>query len=478
MKYKTVLLTRPPTGSNPLQGGDDRDPYPQPALGLAYIASVLEGKTEVLPILDGNFSDDYLMDLATIVKNKSPDVVGFSAFTPFARKAMEGAKVIKEIDPEILVMLGGPHGTVLYNSTLQRCPEIDLILRDEGEITVQEVMDGKPLKDVAGIVYRNNGKIVMTPGRPYIKNLDGMPFPAYHLLPNFPEGYKPHPPKSAGGIWASAMWSRGCPFTCSYCTRDASFGLNFRCNSPGYVVNLLNFLHSEYSIDELTFYDDVFSLNRKITMELLDAMQPNRLGFDLSWDCETRVDLVDPELLRMMKRAGNRSIAYGIEHGVWVLEVKGGRATIEQVEKAVRWTHEAGIQTAGYFMIGLPGETKETIQKTIDFAKKLNVTWAQFAITTPFPGNELYKQAVRSGLVNLDDDWDKYVYASLGKVETPMLTTSDLSKEDLVYWSRRAYREFYFRPSYILHRMFSIRSWRDFSTYFAGLRMLTNMIRA
>ena len=477
MRSRRILLTRPPTGANALHGGNARDSYPQPALGLAYIAAVLEPVMEVLPILDGNFSDDYLHDLASTVRAKSPEMVGFSAFTPFARTAMEGARVVKGIDPSILTVMGGPHATVLANKTLTKCPEMDVIVRDEGELTVQELVAGTELRDTAGIVYRDGGRIVATPPRTYIKDMDSIPYPAVHLLPNFPRGYKPHPPKSAGGIWASAMWSRGCPFTCTYCTRDASFGPLFRCNSPQYIIGLLHHLNSEYRVDELTFYDDVFTLSRAKTLKLLEHMRPERLGFKLSWDCETRVDLVDPEVLQAMKSSGCRTIAYGIEHGLWIHEVKGGRATTEQAQNAVRRTHEAGIQTIGYFMIGLPGETPETVQKTIEFAKKLDVTWAQFAITTPFPGNELYNQALAAGLINLDEDWDRYVYASLDRIDAPYLTTNTLSREDLTYWSRKAYRDFYLRAGYITKRLKTIRSLRDIRTNLSGLRMLASIIR-
>jgi len=468
-------LTRPPT-VNALLGNKCSDPYPQPSLSLASIAAVLEDKMEVLPIFDGNFSEKYVEDLVSLVKSKHPDVVGFSVFTPFAKKVFECAKLVKKIDSKILVILGGPHGAVLPYETLNRCVDIDVIICGEGEITIQELMSGKPFKNVAGIAFRDNRKVIMTRQRSHIKDLDSLPYPAYHLLPNFPKGYKPHPPKSLGGVWSSIMWSRGCPFMCTYCCREASFGRTFRCNSPEYMTNLINYLHSQYGIDELTFYDDVFSLNRFKTIKLLEAMYPEKLGFRLNWDCETRVDLVDPELLRAMKLVGCRTIAYGIEHGLWIHRIKGGGATLKQAEKAVRWTHEADINTIGYFMVGLPNETPDTIRKTIDFAKRLDVTWAQFSILVPLPGCELYKQAVASGLIKTGENWNKYIYAGSNGVDIPVLLSDVLSKEELAYWRRHAYREFYLRRKYIMKRLFSVRSWRDLKLNIAGLKMLFSMI--
>lgn len=468
MKYQKILLTQPPIYEG------KRDSYPQPPIGLASVAAVLEDKIDVLPIFDGNFSNNYIKELKSLIISKEPDVVGFTAYTPFARKVMEGARAIKEIDINIFVVVGGPHVTVLPEKTLTRCPEIDVAVYGEGDLTIQELMQGRPLNEIEGIAYRDGEKVMKNQPRAYINDLDSLPFPAYHLLPNFPEGYRSHPPKGSGARWASVMWSRGCPFNCSYCSREASFGRVYRCNSPKYVVSLLNHLHDKFGIKEVTFYDDVFTLNRSKTIKLLELLYPENLGFKLSWDCETRVDLVDQELLQAMKLAGCHTIAYGIEHGLWIHEIKGGRATIEQAEKVVRWTHEAGIQTIGYFMIGLPHETAETIQRTIEFAKKLDVTWAQFSITIPLPGSELYRQAI---VINpgLDDEWDKLVYESLSDMDMPFLFSKDLSEIDLVYWRRRAYKEFYIRPSYILKRLFSIRDLRNLRMYCNGLKTLLNL---
>lgn len=479
-KYKNILLTRPPTGSNALQGGTDRDPHPQPPLGLAYLAGVLEefDDVNVFDILDGNFSDDYIQSVKNAVKKLKPDLVGFSAFTPFANPALAAAKEVKKINSEILVILGGPHA-VLADVTMRKCPELDVIVYDEGEGQIEEIVSGKPLNEIAGLFIRKEGKIVPTAPRSYISDMDSLPSPAYHKMPHFPDGYHPHPPKSTGKKWSSIMWSRGCPFFCNYCNRENSFGLKFRNQSPEYVVNHIKYLHSEYGIEELTFYDDVMTLNRNATIKLMEAMTPSNLGFKLTWDAETRVDLVDQELLYLMKKAGCRMISYGIEHGVFIHEIKGGTATLEQAEKAVRWTHKAKIDTVGYFMIGLPQETPETVRKTIDFAKKLDCTYAQFAITMPFPGNKLYDEAVKSGLIHLDDAWEKFVYAGVGAggIQAPLLTTKAMSAEDLKKWAKIAYKEYYFRTSFILKKILKIRSIQDIIMYYNGYKMLKHDIK-
>ena len=475
MKYKQILLTRPPTGSNALQGGSDSDPHPQPPLGLAYLAGVIErlDDVHVLDILDGNFSENYVYDVKMAVKKHNPDFVGFSAFTPFANPALEAATEIKKDNPSILTVLGGPHA-VLADVTMKKCPALDVIVYDEGEGQIEEIVSGKPLSEISGLFIRQNGKVIPTTPRSYIDNMDSLPYPAYHKLPHFPDGYHPHPPKSTGKKWCSIMWSRGCPFFCNYCNRENSFGLQFRNQSPEYVIDHIKYLHSEYGIEELTFYDDVMSLNRKATMKLMKEMTPEKLGFNLSWDAETRVDLVDQELLFAMKDAGCRMISYGIEHGEFIHEIKGGTATLEQAENAVKWTHNAKIETVGYYMIGLPKETPETIRKTINFAKKLNCTYAMFAITMPFPGNKLYDEAVKSGLVKLDDTWDQFVYSGVGVggIQAPVLTTNSLSANDLKSWAKQAYSEYYFRPSYIFNKFLKIRSLKDLKMCYDGFKML------
>jgi radical SAM superfamily enzyme YgiQ (UPF0313 family) len=475
LKYKNILLTRPPTGSNALQGGSDADPHPQPPLGLAYLAGIIEkiSDVNVLDILDGNFSENYIEDVKKVVKDKKPDLVGFSAFTPFANPALMAAAEVKKINPGILTILGGPHA-VLAEVTMKKCPDLDVIVYDEGERQIEEIVMGKPLSEVAGLFIRKDRKIVPTQPREYIKDMDSLPYPAYHKMPHFPDGYHPHPPKSTGKKWSSIMWSRGCPFFCNYCNRENSFGLQFRNQSPEYVVEHIKYLHSEYGIEELTFYDDVMSLNRKATMKLMEAMDPKKLGFKLSWDAETRVDLVDQEMLFAMKKAGCRMMSYGIEHGVFIKEIKGGRATLEQAENAIKWTHNAGIETVGYYMIGLPQETPETIRKTIDFAKKLDCTYAQFAITMPFPGNKLYDEAVKSGMITLDDTWDKFVYAGVGAggIQAPVLTTDALSAADLEYWAKKAYKEYYFRASFIWKKLLQTRNLKDLFMYYNGFKML------
>jgi len=280
-KYKNILLTRPPTGSNALQGGSDKDPHPQPPLGLAYLAGVLEkyDDVNVFDIIDGNFSDDYIQSVKKATKKLNPDLVGFSAFTPFANPALVAAKEVKKINPDILTVLGGPHA-VLAEVTMRKCPELDVIVYDEGEEQIAEIVSGKPLNEIAGIFIRKEGKIIPTAPRPYIADMDSLPIPAYHKLPNFPNGYYPHPPKTTGKKWSSIMWSRGCPFFCNYCNRENSFGLKFRNQSPEYVVNHIKYLHSKYGIEELTFYDDVMTLNRAATMKLMEAMMPSNLGFN------------------------------------------------------------------------------------------------------------------------------------------------------------------------------------------------------
>lgn len=466
MKYQRILLTQPPTTTR----------HPQPPIGLAIIGAVLEKECEVLPILDGNFSQDYLTDLIKKIESTKPDAVGFTALTPTVYNVIESVKLIKEIDKDILVIIGGPHASVLPKKTLIRCPELDVAVSGEGEITIHEIMKGKPLNEIQGIAYRNGADVKVNPSRTYIKNLDSIPFPAYHLLENFPQGYKPHPPKRTEKQWASIITSRGCPYQCGYCSREACFGNSFRSNSPEYVTSLIKNLYEKYGVQNITFYDDVFTLNGSRIMKLCNFLLPDNLGFELIWDCETRVDLVNSELLIHMKKAGCHTIAYGIEHGLWIHDIKGGNATIEQAEKAIRWTHEANLNTIGYFMLGVPNETIHTIKKTIEFAKNLNVNWAQFSITTPIPGSDFYKKAIINNPI-LDDKWDKLMYESINKMTLPFMLSKNLSEEDLIFWRRQAYIQFYLRKEFIFKNLIALKNYSDIKRSFNGLKMLYDILK-
>ncbi|MBU4223044.1 MAG: B12-binding domain-containing radical SAM protein [Euryarchaeota archaeon] len=402
---KTILIN-PPQNTK----------YPQPPLGLASIAAVLEQKGHLVEIIDANALQ--LSDREIVMKVKGADVIGITAMTPAINSAIKIAKEIKREDPEQTIILGGPHATILPEETLNKAPQIDMIVRGEGEKTMWELFDAlennKDLQNINGLTFRNNG-IRSTPSQPSIVDLDNLPFLAYHLLPI--HKYKLHPPHGRKLPYMAMMTSRGCPYNCIYCSKPI-FGQKFRAQSPERTVDEVEYLIDKFKIKEIVFYDDSFTLNKNRIFQLCEEIHKRKI--DIIWSCETRVDLVNEELLKAMKKAGCYMIAYGIEAGnQMILNNLRKKITTEQIRSAIDLTHKAGIQSVGYFMLGSPWETPATIRETVDFTKSLKLDFAQFSVMIPFPGTDIFELYMKSGHVT--SNWDDYIYASLKSASTPVL---------------------------------------------------------
>ncbi|MFC1961550.1 B12-binding domain-containing radical SAM protein [Chloroflexota bacterium] len=445
--------------------------YPQVPMGLALLAAVLEKAGYPVKVLDANALNLVPDNVAAYVGDA--DVVALTAMTPTVSSAIAVARYSKQVNPRQTVILGGAHATLLPEETMQKAPEIDIVVRGEGEETFPELLSaldtGRPLDDVAGITFRSKGGLVATPPRRSEINLEALPFFAYHLLSL--EQYHPHPPHGLASPSAALITSRGCPYHCAYCSKPI-FGNRFRAQSPERVLAEIEYLQHRFGIREIAFYDDVFTLDKKRARAIAEGLLQR--GIRLHWTCETRVNLVDKELLQLFKKAGCYFIAYGIESAnPDILKTMHKDISLEQVEEAVRWTRESGIQTIGYFMLGSPGETPETIRQTIDLARKLKLDFAQFSVTTPFPGTELYRLLGERGK---DIPWEAFVYAGADSQLIPLFENNRLSKEDLKFWTKRAYREFYLRPAYVWQRLTEMRSLNDLKLNLKGLKMLMGSV--
>ncbi len=446
--------------------------YPQPPLGLALIAAILEKEGYPVKLLDANaveFPPEDVIGMAA-----GADVVGITAMTPTIGAALNIARHLKQANRNLTIVMGGPHATLLPEETLNSSHDIDIIVRGEADETIIELLraleDKRPLNGIAGISFMSDDKVVHTVDRTSIVDMDSLPFPAYHLLPW--RRYRPHPPHGLAMPFAAIVTSRGCPYHCAYCSKPV-FGSRFRAQSPGRVVEEMAYLKDKFGVKEIAFYDDSFTLDKKrvhaIAEKIIDT------GLKLAWTCETRVNLVDRELLRHMKQAGCYAVAYGIESASpEIIKTLQKDITLEQVEEAVRDSREVGLQVIGYFMLGSPGETPETIQHTIDFAKKLKVDFAQFSVTTPFPGTELYDIYMRDRKEN--PAWESFVYAGTDNPTTPVFESDKLSRDDLKLWTSQAYRRFYLRPAYFWQRLRRCTSWNEIKMNVKGFGMLLRSI--
>lgn len=448
-----VLLINPP----------GKISFISPPLGLLYIAASLKEDGHNVSLVDYNLekiSDD---DLYRIIAGRKIEAVGISVVTPKVYGAMRLARLIKERNPHIIIIAGGPHATLVPEELIKECPSIDFIIQGEGEIRSRELFSKLENKtdygSVDGLVFKKSGQIINNKVKDYIADLNALPLPARELI-----DIKHYANKLKTSVYPATtmMTSRGCPFQCIYCSKPIT-GSRIRSVSPKKVLEEIEELVNKYDIREIIFYDDSFTIDKPRVMKICDMIIERKIK--VRWQCETRVNLVDQEMLDKMKEAGCYLIAYGIESGSdRVLSILKKGIVKEQIRKAVEITKKARIQILGYFMLGIPGETEQDIKETIKFSKELDLDFAQFSIATAYPGTELYRIAKQNNKIT--NDWSKSIYALGGK---PLISLSDVPVDKLYFYAKKAYSSFYFRPSYILKKISSIKSTQDLIYNIRGL---------
>jgi radical SAM superfamily enzyme YgiQ (UPF0313 family) len=470
-----LLLVQPPTenlivGNNPAIIDEERGC--NPPLGILYVAGFVEANTshdvEVLDCLVEKLS---FQDIAEHVRQSKPDVVGITCLTFTLVDAVKVAGVVKAVNPDIIVVLGGPHPSI-YPEETAALPGVDFVVVGEGEQTMADLLDALGRGDrqprCPGIAYLQDGQIVNTGRREPIKDLDALPMPARHLTP-----YRRYTSLLAKGTAVTTMFtSRGCPFGCKYCDRP-NMGRMFRFRSAENVVSefeqCLNM-----GIDEFLVYDDTFSVSKKRALEICKTI--SHKGLMVYWDMRTRVDLVDRELLEALREAGCIRIHYGVEAGTdAILKNLNRGVTVEQVRETFRLTKEVGIGTLGYFMVGNPGETREDIERTMALADELSPDFAHITILTPFPATELYRDALARGMYETDH-WAEFARNPTPDFR-PRFWEENLTADELRSVCERFYRRFYGRPGFMLKRLLQIRSFGEFvRNVRAGYRLFTTRI--
>jgi anaerobic magnesium-protoporphyrin IX monomethyl ester cyclase len=421
-------------------------------IDMAYVAAVLEKEHEVMIIDAANEGWNNLEEMDATkyrqglkneeiknrVKQFAPDAVGINIpFCGWWKPAYEVASMVKNIDENIVTVLSGLHPSARAAECLSY-PNVDYVVIGEPELTVQalarELEQGeKDLKQVKGIGYVKNKKVVITSPRPVIEDLDSLPFPARHLLPmqTYFEAVKEIPLR--GEIrkpWATVVTSRGCPFHCVFCSIHTIMGRKWRGRSPENVVDELEQLVDVYHIKQLDFSDENMTLDRKRMEGICDLI--GERGLDLDWFTPNgvRADTLDEKLLTKMKRSGCEKIRIAPESGVQrvVNQVIGKNLDLKAVERAVVLCKKVGIRVGCFFVIGLIGETKEEIRETINFAYKLRRLGAEsfvFSIATPVYGTDLYEQAKRGGFLKEDFSDDDFAAAE------PLIETPEFSGDEL-----------------------------------------------
>ena len=417
-------------------------------LGLGYLASVLEKSKYDVNIIDCQALDINYKEFKTEINKKQADIFGITSTTLTYKSALKIIKIAKEVWPKSITLLGGPHVTFWDKESLKECPELDIVVRKEGEETFLDIVgrieEGKTYYDTLGTTCRKKEKIIKNDDRPYIENLDDLPFPAHHLWPL--ERLTKH-----GIIIFPIISSRGCVYWCDFCTTVRMFGRRYRMRTPKNVVDELQYLKKRFGANRFTFYDDAFTVDQDRVLEICREIKNRKLKIE--WDCETRVDMVTKELLVEMKNAGCESIWFGVESGSQkVLDAMRKGISPSQIVKAFKWAKEAGLITVAGVVLGFPGETKETIEETTKFIEKLNPNDVGYYIATPYPGTPLYNKVVEEGILRITD-FNKFDTA------TPLFEMGTMTGDELRDIRERAFQRFYLRPAYFFSIFGTGRLW-------------------
>jgi radical SAM superfamily enzyme YgiQ (UPF0313 family) len=411
-------------------------------LSVGVLAAAVRARGHDARILDLNLVRDPATCFLKYLADYRPRVVGITFTTPLVRLAASYAALLKEQLPHCTVVCGGPHPSIRAEEILRET-KFDVAVQGEGDHSFVEIVEGKPFEEIDGISFMRNGKCVATKPRGVFWKLDELPMPAYDL---YETNRYNHPRVVARRNPVAAMeTSRGCFGGCTFCESRRT---KYRTKSADRIVAEMEYALS-LGYREIHLVDDLFTANLKRAKEVCRQIIDRKL--DISWYPRggIRVDGVDQEIFDLMKRAGVWHIPFGIESGnQGVLDKAQKEVTLEEVRSAIRMAKKAGMETEGYFMFGLEGETEQSMKETIDFSLSLDLDYAKFAITIPLPGAVLFKDWDRRGLIKTKD-WTKYTFATPPE---EIYTHPTLDPKLIYKYYHLAPRKFYLRPTYIYRR--------------------------
>lgn len=434
-------------------------------LDLASMAASLRQAGVECKLVDYPAEQQTWDNLKNDVIDFKPDMVVISTTTPSIKNDLKSCQIAKKINPNIITVAKGAHITVKDKEIMEEFPELDIAIRREYEVTVKEIA-AKPLPEILGITYRMNGSLVRNPERPFLKNLDELPFPARDLVNN-----KLYIRPDTGEPQTTIQSQRGCPARCIYCLVGTVSGYTINFRSPESVVREIEECVNKHKIKNFYFRADTFTWDKDWVLKLCKLIIDKKL--DIRWNCNSRVSTIDEERLQWMKKAGCWLIGFGIETGSneGLRKIKKG-TTIEQAEEALRLCKMYKMKTYLFFVIGLPWETKKDVEETINFAKKLRGDFAEFNMAFPYPGTEFYQMGIEQGLFKEED-----IYAG-GNQHKSGLRTLYLSNEELDSLRTKGEKSLLLSPSYILNTISQIRSPKVFFNYMKyGSKILIDMVK-
>ena len=413
-----------------------------PSLGVAYVASYLKGNGIKVRLVDVACAIRSEEEVASTIRELRPRMVGITAVTAGMPTVHRIAQITKQIDPEIVVVAGGPHPCALPADTLEE-PAIDLVVEGEGEVPLLELARGTSPEAVPGVTFRgHDGGIVSVPRGPLLEDMDALPVPLFDHLPVHDYGYL------VLGNALPVLSARGCPLPCTFCASTVVNQRRYRARSPEAFADEIRWIHSRFGIDSYVFCDDTFTLDQKRTVALCEELL--RLDFPIRWSCMIRAAGLRRSTLAIMKRAGCRLVEIGAESGdEEILESIQKKTKLHEIRTTVDRAKGVGLLTNAFFILGLPGETPETVKRTIDFAASLPIDFAQFSMFTPLPGTASWDQVEESpDMECIANDWSDF-----SRYRGAIVNSTALPARELEALHRSAIRRFYFRPA---------TAWRSF----------------
>lgn len=442
-----------PAGSNWIPGRKDitATANRMAPLGLLSISAYLKRDGHEVTIHDclGPKAPHGPAENVRQVLNSEPQLVGFSTTTSSFPDGYDMAVQIKEADASIRTVFGGVHVSALGAALMDRFPAIDFLCPGEGEVMLSELASGRDPASIDGLIRRNGDEIVTNPPRTMLLDMDQLPFPDYEGLRGFPHGYN-LPLFSYINIPGATMsTSRGCPYQCSYCDRSV-FKRSFRYNSPAYIYEHMQHLRKRFGVRHINIYDDLFTLNRSRISELCGLLTSKPLGIE--FNCAIRVGHADNDLLKMLREAGCLMVSVGIESAdPTLLERHKSGVSLEEVRDTVARIKACGLRAKGLFMMGLPGETEDSIRTTSDFVLSLDLDDMNMSKFTPFPGAPVWSTLHEEGAFH--EDWRQM--NCLNFVFVPKTIASKERLDDLYNWH---VKRFYSDP--VWRRKFGGRIWQ------------------
>lgn len=457
---KKIFLIYPPS---PVLNREDRCQQPTkellvipplPPTDLMYLASVAEKEGFEAKICDYSQGGDLVEDL----KEFKPDYLVVNVATPTLEHDLDALKIAKDILPNVVTIAKGAIFLTKSEDILKNHEALDIVIFGEAEDTLKEILQG--VENPLGIYYREDGQIKFSGVRPFIDNLDEIPFPARHLVDNTiyrrPDNNK---------VQAVVKVARGCPFHCFFCLATPVSGAKVRRRSVENIVEELKECVEKYNITNFVFWSDIFNLDKNWTMALCQAIIDS--GLKITWSANTRADTADDEMAKMMYKSGCRLVSIGVESGSqYMLEKMGKKITLDDVRRTVKTFKNAKIRIYNYFVIGLPWESEETVEETIRFAIELDSDFISFYTATPLPGSRFYEYAKEHDLFDKETSFENaYFY--------PAVNTHNLTRDRVFELHKSAIKRFYLRPLYILKMLIRIRSFAEVKSYFtAGINLL------